>query len=128
MSEPTLRGCRILVVEDEYMLADELRTELCDAGAVVLGPAGTVGDALDMISRQSHIDGVILDVNLRGEMAFSAADLLVERNVPFVFTTGYDASAIPSRFEHVVRCEKPISLVKILRAIGREIHRGSPSR
>lgn len=125
MSERTLRDCRILVVEDEYMLADELCTTLGDAGAIVLGPAGTVGDAFDLIAAQPAIDGAILDVNLGGEMIFPAADLLAERNVPFVFTTGYDASVIPPRFEHVVRCEKPISIVRITRAIGRAVHQGT---
>ena len=125
MSERTLRGCRILVVEDEYMLADEMCTELDDAGAIVLGPTGTVQDALDLISDQPEIDGAILDVNLRGEMAFSAADLLAEREVPFVFTTGYDGSMIPSRFKDVVLCEKPFDLAKVTRAIGRAIHGGA---
>ena len=125
MSERTLRGCRILVVEDEYMLADEMCTELDDAGAIVLGPTGTVQDALDLISDQPEIDGAILDVNLRGEMAFSAADRLAEMEVPFVFTTGYDASMIPPRFKDVVRCEKPFDLAKVTRAIGRAIHGGA---
>ena len=122
MPDRTLRDCRVLVVEDEYMIADELCIELGDAGAVVLGPVGTIGDALALISAQPHIDGAILDVNLRGERAFPAADLLVERYVPFVFTTGYDASAIPPRFKDVVRCEKPVNMRKIVQAIGRAIH------
>ncbi|MCC2976651.1 response regulator [Sphingomonas sp. PL-96] len=89
MPEATLRGCRVLVVEDEYMLADELQMELSDAEVIVLGPIGTLEDALDLIRSEPHIDGAILDVNLRGEMASPAADLLIERGVPFVFTTGY---------------------------------------
>lgn len=122
MTELSLRNCRILVVEDEYMLADELCTELGDAGAIVLGPAGTVKDALDLILKLPHIDGAVLDVSLRGEMAFPAADRLAERNVPFVFTTGYDGSAIPPRFQHVVRCEKPAEISKITQAIGQAVH------
>ncbi len=122
MSDRTLRDCRIMVAEDEYMLADELCTELSDAGAIVLGPAGTVEDAVGLISAQPHIDGAILDVNLQGEMIFSVADLLAGRKVPFVFTTGYDASVIPARFAHVARCEKPVNMTKIRRAIGRAVH------
>lgn len=119
MADRTLTDCRILLVEDEYMLADELRTELDDARAVVIGPAGTLADALDLIRSEEHIDGAILDVNLRGEMAYPAADLLIARGVPFVFTTGYDSSAIPDRFAEVVRCEKPINIRRVTEAIGR---------
>lgn len=122
MPERTLRECRVLVVEDEYMLADELQMELGDLGAVVLGPFGTVEDAVAAIAAEPDMDGAILDANLRGEMVFPAADLLLERGVPFVFTTGYDASVFPSRFEHIVRCEKPISMKRVTQAIGRAIH------
>lgn len=119
MSERTLEHCRILVVEDEYMLADELRTELVEAGAIVVGPVGTLQQAIDLITREEKIDGAILDVNLGGEMAYPAADLLMKRGTPLVLTTGYDASAIPARLERVVRCEKPIDIAKITQAIGR---------
>lgn len=122
MSDLMLRGCRILVVEDEYMLADELESELEEAGAIVIGPAGTLEGALALINSGDRIDGAILDVNLRGEMAFAAADALMQRGIPFVFTTGYDLSALPPRFADVGRCEKPISIRKVAAAIGRVIH------
>lgn len=119
MVERSLDNCRILVVEDEYMLADELRAELSEANAVVLGPVGTVEDALELIRSEPHIDGAIIDVNLRGENAYPVAEKLMERNVSFVFATGYDASVIPNRFTDVVRCEKPINIRKVARTIGR---------
>lgn len=122
MPDRTLRDCRVLIVEDEYMLADELETELAGAGATVLGPVGTIEDAVAIIEAEADMDGAILDANLRGEMVFPAADLLLERDVPFVFTTGYDASVIPVRFEHIVRCEKPINMKRVAQAIGRVIH------
>ncbi|SER11049.1 Response regulator receiver domain-containing protein [Faunimonas pinastri] len=118
MSESPLSGCRILIAEDEYLLADELRTGLSEAGAVVVGPAGSLEDVLGLIDSEARIDGAVLDVNLRGDMAFAAADLLKERGVPFVFTTGYDASFIPSRFQTAVRCEKPVNMKKLTRVIG----------
>jgi DNA-binding NtrC family response regulator len=122
MPEPTLRGCRILVVEDEYMLADELRRELNDAGAVVLGPVGSVETALDAIRTEEVIDGAIVDINLRGEMAFAVADALIERGVPFAFTTGYDESALPTRFSQIVRCEKPVNLARFVQAVRSFVH------
>ena len=121
MAETTLRDCRVLLVEDEYMLADESELELGDAGAIVLGPIGTLEDALVLIRSEARIDGAVLDVNLGGEMAFPAADMLCERGVPFVFTTGYDDRMVPSRFSSIVRCEKPINITRIPQAIGRVI-------
>ena len=122
MTDRTLHDCRILIAEDEYMLAVDLEMELLDAGAIVLGPFGTVETAIEFIRTGQKIDGAILDVSLRGQMIFPAADLLIERGIPFVLTTGYDASVIPSRFKHCVRCEKPISMAKITLAIDRLIH------
>jgi CheY-like chemotaxis protein len=97
-------------------------TELGDAGATVLGPAGNLEDALNIIRSERQIDGAVLDVNLSGEMVFPAADKLVERSVPFVFTTGYDESVKPSRFAGIARCEKPINIKRVTQAIGRVIH------
>lgn len=121
MADRSLRGCRILVAEDEYMLADDLCAELANAGAIVVGPAGTVEDVLELARSEPDLDGAILDINMRGEMVFPVAETLMERGVPFVFTTGYDASAIPPRFDRVVRCEKPIDLGKVAQALGRAI-------
>jgi DNA-binding NtrC family response regulator len=122
MPKSTLQDCRILVVEDEYMLADELQNEFVDANAVVLGPVGTLNNAMNLIASEQHIDGAVLDVSLDGEMVFPAADLLLQRGVPFVFTTGYDASSIPPRFKHIVRCDKPVNIRKVTQALGRAVH------
>ena len=122
MPEPTLRDCRILVVEDEYMLADDLTNELVDAQAIVIGPVATVGAALELLAAEQQLDGAILDVNLCGEMVFPVADQLLDRRVPFLFSTGYDGSIIPPRFAHVVRCEKPIDMKRVTLAIGRVVH------
>lgn len=122
MAETTLKNCRVLVVEDEYMLADDLRAELEDREAVVLGPVGRLEDAIALIRAEADIDGAVLDVNLGGDAVFPAADLLMTRGVPLVFTTGYDASAIPDRYAHVARCEKPVNIAKVAKAIGRQIH------
>ncbi|GLH78227.1 response regulator [Bradyrhizobium sp. SSBR45G] len=125
MPERPLRDRHILIIEDEYMLADELRCELGEAGATVLGPVGTVADALVLIEREGLIEGAVLDVNLRGEMAFPVADLLIERGVPFVFTTGYDESIIPGRFSNILRCEKPIAVEGIIGVLGRMVETGA---
>lgn len=122
MPDRTLRDCRILVVEDEFLLADDLHVGLTNADAVVLGPVGTIEDALEMVWSDQRIDGAILDVNLGGEPAYAVADLLIERGVPLLFTTGYDGMSLPARFATVARCQKPTTIRLITEAIGRLIH------
>jgi CheY-like chemotaxis protein len=117
----SLRNCRILVAEDEYMLADDLVSSLRDAGAKVLGPVGTVARAADLVAREPRIDGAILDINLSGDTIFPVADSLIERGIGVVFTTGYDQSAIPDRYADIPRCEKPVSMRQLACAIGRII-------
>lgn len=121
MAEPSLDGCRVLVIEDEYLLADELCSELQNAGAIVMGPVGHLDAAIALITSEADIDGAVLDLNLGGDSVFPAADLLMARGIPIVFTTGYDASSIPDRYAHVSRCEKPVTLAQVAKAIGRRI-------
>ena len=88
----TLRDRRILVVEDEAILAMMLEDELLGAGARVIGPAATVADALGLIEAAAGdggLDAAVLDLNLQGETAVPVADLLAARGVPFLFATGY---------------------------------------
>ena len=89
---------------------------------MVLGPVADVEDALDLIMAEGRIDGAILDVNLGGEPAYPVADMLIDRGVPFIFTTGYDGASIPGRFTEISRCEKPTTVRLITQAIGRMIH------
>lgn len=114
---PSLRGRRVLVVEDEYMLAEDLRCELEGAGAAVLGPVPSVADALALLARGPPPDAAILDVNLGGEMVFPVAEALRERGVPFVFATGYDAWSLPPAYAQVPRCEKPFDVGRCLASL-----------
>ena len=108
---------RVLVVEDEWMLADELRRDLEAAGATVLGPVGSVDEALRVLSDQPVPDAAVLDVNLNTKMVFPVATALRKRGVPFVFTTGYDCSALPDAFAGVVCFEKPVPMSALLAAL-----------
>lgn len=112
-----LVNCRLLVVEDEFFLADELARSLTASGADVIGPVSNVDDALDLVDETAQLDGAVLDLNLQGVMAYPVADALRERAVPFVFATGYDALAIPPDYADVPRFEKPIEAAKIARAL-----------
>jgi CheY-like chemotaxis protein len=108
---------RVLVVEDEYLVAMDMSAYLEAAGAHVVGPASNVSAALEALEEHAELDGAILDVNLRGEMAYPVADALTARGIPFVFTTGYDIRAVPARFAGVKRCEKPATPEAISRAL-----------
>jgi DNA-binding response OmpR family regulator len=118
-----LDGYRVLVVEDEFLIADELCMVLRDAGAEVIGPVGHMEAALAHAADAEPIDAAVLDLNLAGVAAYPVADMLARRAVPMVFSTGYDAIAIPARFANVATCIKPMpfaELVDILRMqIGR---------
>ena len=112
-----LRDRRILVVEDEYIMAQDLRYELEDAGAEVLGPVPSVTGALTLLAREAPPDAAILDVNLGGEMVYPLADILRQRGIPFMFATGYDLRALPPEYATVPRCEKPFIVQDCLKAL-----------
>ncbi|MEF0942457.1 response regulator [Rhizobium sp. BR 362] len=109
-------GRRVLIVEDEYLLANEARRQLLKLGAIVVGPTARVEQALELIQDQG-VDAAILDVHLDGEMVFPVAERLDELNIPYVFATGYDPSIIPAHFTGFVLCEKPIEIEHIARAL-----------
>ena len=112
-----MTGRRVLIVEDEYFIADEMRQDFEEAGAKVLGPVPTVEAALSLLGRTPALDGAVLDIKLRGEMGYPIADALIERGVPFVFSTGYDAANIPAKYGSVARCEKPVEAQKVGHAL-----------
>lgn len=112
---------KILLVEDDYLMADALAEALKDTGAVVFGPIGTVEDALHSVSRLDGIDAVVLDVNLVGERAYAVADAVRERNIPMVFVTGYDRDLLPPRFAEVPHCLKPVDIDQLARMLGSQI-------
>lgn len=88
---------RILIVEDEPMIAMMVEDFLAELGWHVAGTAGSLDKALAM-ARNADIDAAILDVNLKGKDSFAAADILAGRNIPFVFASGYGATAFPTVF------------------------------
>jgi CheY-like chemotaxis protein len=109
-------GKRVLIVEDEYFLADETRRKLLKLGAEVIGPTGKIARALELLD-ENEIDAAILDIHLDGDLVFPVAEALEQREIPFVFATGYDPSIIPGRFRGFALCEKPVELEHIARAL-----------
>ncbi len=107
---------RVLIVEDEYFLADDMAQALSKLGAQVVGPVPSPEKALALLADEP-VDAAILDINLRGRMVFPVADALREQGVPFVFATGYDESAVPEAYRDVPRWEKPFKPEDLARAL-----------
>lgn len=105
-STQLLRGCRVLVLEDEYLLADDLARILGQHGAEVVGPIADLRQARAAL-RQDGFDAAIMNVTVRGHKAFDFADELTRQEIPFMFLTGFAAKSIPARFRHVNVLEKP---------------------
>jgi len=121
-----LDGCCVLVVEDEYLIAADLASVLESAGINVIGPAGSVGDALELVSLHGDgLDGAVLDVNLRNERVYPVAQALADLGVPYIFTTGYDAMAIPESFASAPRHQKPVDQTALLRQLSAAVGRGN---
>lgn len=116
MTETSLKGLRILLVEDEAMIAMLVEDMLLDSGASVVGPAAGVAAALAAIASEA-IDGALLDVNLGGEQSFEVADALAARSIPFVFVTGYGGGAVRDRFPHAATLQKPFVTSDLERAL-----------
>ena len=108
---------RVLLAEDEYFIADDVLGELNEHGMEMAGPCPTVRDALARLEQDRAIDAAIVDINLRGELAFPVAEALVARGLPFLFMTGYDRGIIPGQYGAVIRCEKPIMRGVLARAL-----------
>jgi PAS domain S-box-containing protein len=102
-----VRGNRVLLVEDEALVAMMMKDMLAELGYDVLGAFGSTAEAVSA-ALANEIDAGILDVNLGGDMVYPVADLLARRGVPFVFVTGYGAESIDGRYAQVPVLQKPI--------------------
>ena len=113
----TLANRRVLVVEDEYFIADDMARALKKLGAEVVGPVPTKDKALALVSSDQRIDAAVLDINLKGETVFPVADALRQQGVPFVFATGYDQGNVPPDYHAVPRWEKPFDPQELVKAL-----------
>ena len=114
-----LRGLRLLVVEDDYLVAQVLINFLEDAGAVIVGPIGWVDEALALIAEGTNrFDGAVLDINLHGSKSYPIADALTARSIRFVFATGYGADALDEPYRHCPQREKPFDQTALVAAFG----------
>ena len=114
-----LAGLHILVVEDEQLIAMALGEDLEAAGAHVIGPAGQIERALDLIDIR-YPDAAILDIGLLSGTCFPLADALLARQTPFIFTSGYDAKLIPPAYSKVPVIPKPADPAQIIATLAAE--------
>jgi CheY-like chemotaxis protein len=115
MGEP-LAGHRILIVEDEMMIAIMLEDMLEELGGKVAGVAGKPGQALALIGA-TPIDAAILDVNLDGQNSYEIAAALEARGIPFLFSTGYAALAVDDRYRGRPFLQKPFRQEELEKAL-----------
>jgi CheY-like chemotaxis protein len=105
---PLLTGLRVLVVEDEAMVAMMIEDMLSDLGCVVMDVAGTVSRGVALANDpELALDGAILDINLGGEKVYPVAVALAARRVPFIFSTGYSVAGVAEQFAHIPILAKP---------------------
>ena len=117
MESASLRRRRILVIEDEFLIAEDLEARLQDIGAVVVGPAPSVERALELIHSERRIDAALVDVNLRGKLAYDVIDELTARRIPFVLMSGYEDHVLRRRYPHARNCEKPYKFADLEKAL-----------
>jgi PAS domain S-box-containing protein len=111
-----LDGKRILVVEDEPLVAMDLESSLTAAGCEIVGPAGTLDKARPLIA-EAHCDAALIDVNLAGQPIDELAAALTRQNIPFAFVTGYGPEALPRAFQEAVVLRKPFSEDQLLAVV-----------
>jgi DNA-binding response OmpR family regulator len=108
-----LAGRRVLVVEDELLVAMLIEDALADHDCVIVGPYARLQDALRAVRTES-IDLAVLDVNLSGEEAYPVAELLAERGIPFLLLSGYGTGAIPANHPDWQACSKPFQAEELV--------------
>ena len=120
-----LAGRRVLVVEDEILVATAIECEVVGAGAEVVGPAYTLDEALEL--SQGRVDIAVLDINLGDHKVWPVAKTLGERGIPYVFASAnaFGAQAIPEPFASAPRFDKPVRMTSMLRKLAEMTPKGN---
>jgi len=125
MSSSPFQERRILVVEDNFVLAESMRFSLEELGCTVVGPAPTAARALELLAH-GPVDAAVLDIDLRGKSSAPVAEELARRGTPFVFLTGYESAALlPPTFHSWTRLSKPVDPEELVRTLGAELARSA---
>jgi DNA-binding response OmpR family regulator len=111
-----LIGRRVLIVEDEVLICCMLEDIIEDLGCTLVGPAARVDQALALVDAEM-IDAVILDVSLNEELSYPVADALIARNIPFLFSTGYDRGRLRDGYRSFAMLQKPFHAKELAKAL-----------
>jgi DNA-binding response OmpR family regulator len=106
MSNDASSSPRILLIEDEMLVAGMLQSMLSSLGYAAIGPATDVHEVMEILSHE-NVDAVVLDINLNGQMSYPIADELAMRGIPFIFSTGYEPQRLPAKHEGRPLLKKP---------------------
>jgi len=122
-----ITGCRVLILEDEAILAFALEDMLADLGCEVVGPALRLPEAFSLVERES-LDAAVLDVNIGGDRSYGVAENLERRGVPFIFATGYGSAGVELKRPGVHVLTKPYRQremeAELVRLLERRKHEG----
>jgi CheY-like chemotaxis protein len=121
-----LQGARILVVEDEFLLAMDIESAIREEGGEIVGPIVNVKEAIATAGREA-LSAAVLDLNLRGEMSYPVAEVLDRRRIPFLFATGYSQNRLPKEFQHRPCLRKPFTWLALTTALARLVKTSSQS-
>lgn len=116
--EPTLRGKRILVLEDDFLVAMLIEEALLDEGCEIVGPIDNVPGAL-ALAETAFLGGAVLDVNIAGVIAFPVAEALENRGIPFIFVSGYGSLAVYQKDWTV--CSKPFRAAELVSLLTQQL-------
>lgn len=120
-----LAGSRVLLVEDETLVAMLLEDMIAELGGNVVGSASRVSRALEIAQDRSiDLDLAVLDVNLGGEEVFPVASALAERGVPFAFSTGYGNAGLPEAWRSRPTLQKPFTQEQVTAVLSRALQDG----
>src|SRR5215204_90334 len=121
--------CRVLVIEDEALVAMLIEDMIHDSGDEMVGSACRLSDAM-LLAQETQADVALLDINLGGALAYPVADVLRQRGVPIVFTTGYGSAGLIERFQDCPILDKPFDQPSLEHAIHTVLRskRTSPAR
>ena len=120
MAHDGLTGRRVLVVEDELLIAMLIEDALADQDCVIVGPYAHLQDALAAAATET-VDLAVLDVNLAGEKVYPLAEFLAERGIPFVLLSGYGRDAVPANHPEWQACSKPFQPDELVDMLSRQV-------
>jgi len=116
------RGLRVMVVEDDSLIAQHMAMMLSDIGCVVVGPESQA-DRAAATAGSEPLDGAVLDINLGGQTQYALIEAIYDMGIPIVLTTGYTMPDLPLRVRGCPRLLKPVSQRKLAQAVGKAFQR-----